>query len=135
MNVIKIIIIGFAILLTISIAILAFTTLNQEAAWEMELSNSLNNHTSWKGHPWYIAPMEGKTIQLYNGSVYQVNSDHWDSCEHNPQQGHLIGIGYTNKTAFDERRLLDQDFMTRNYTATYQTILWENATLVARVFN
>lgn len=81
-------------------------------------------------HSWYIAPMQGHEVQLNNGSWYFVHSDHWDSCEHNPNQGHLIGIGYTNKTAFDERVILDRDVITRNYTATFQTIYWVNASLV-----
>lgn len=84
-------------------------------------------------HPWYIAPMKGCTVQLYNGSLYTVNSDFWDSCEYNPNQGHLIGIGFTNKTAYDERVELDQNIMTRNYTATFQTIVWVNATQVKTV--
>jgi hypothetical protein len=84
-------------------------------------------------HPWHIASMEGYTVELYNGSSYIVHSDWWDSCEHNPEQGHLIGIGWTNKTAFDERVRLDMDFMTRNYTATFETIFWVNSTMVKNV--
>jgi hypothetical protein len=84
-------------------------------------------------HPWHIAPMKGYTVNLYNGSIYNVHSDWWDSCEHNPDQGHLIGIGWTNKTAFDERVRLDMDFMTRNYTATFETIFWVNSTMVKNV--
>lgn len=86
-----------------------------------------------QNHPWYIAPMKGYTVILYNGSQYFVNSDYWDSCEHNPDQGHLIGIGYVNKTACDIRCELDKDVLTRNYTATRELILWENATLVRDV--
>jgi hypothetical protein len=81
-------------------------------------------------HPWYIAPLKGYQVQLYNGSTYTVNSDYWDSCEHNPQQGHLIGIGFTNKTAYDERVILDQNVTTRDYIATFKTIAWVNATMV-----
>ncbi len=84
-------------------------------------------------HPWYIAPMKGFTVVLYNGSQYVVNSDRWYGCEHNPEQGHSIGIGYTNKTAYDERVQLDENVTTRNYTETYKTIAWVNATQVKTV--
>jgi hypothetical protein len=84
-------------------------------------------------HPWYVAPMKGCTVNLYNGSQYVVHSDWWNSCEHNPDQQHLIGIGYTNRTAYDIRVKLDEDVMTRNYTATFETIIWENASQVKGV--
>ena len=129
-------------IIAISIAIgLIFLIPNQlnlawdSEAYEREVNNSLYNHTPYGfgGHPWYIAPMKGKTVQLYNGSLYQVHSDYWDGCEHNPSQGHLIGIGSYNQTALNERIQLDMNFSTRNYTATHALIIWINATQVQSV--
>ena len=123
------------IIITLTIVLVTITiTSNLTTYYSDKYIQAIINQTPFteggQTHPWYIAPMKGYTVQLQNGSIYTVHSDYWDSCEHNPNQGHLIGIGYTNKTAYDERTLLDQDIATRNYTATFQTIAWVNASLV-----
>lgn len=122
-----------AVLLTVLIATSIPCFDFSSNTWEIEVNSSLYLHADFKGHPWYIAPMQGKTVELCNGSTYYVNSDYWDSCEHNPQQGHLIGIGYVNKTACGERVRLDKNPATRNFTATRALIVWANASLVVRV--
>lgn len=91
------------------------------------------NYDPYQGHTWYIRPMAGRTVQLYNGSVFYVTHDFWDSCEHNPDQQHFIGVGFTNKTLYEERTLLDQNPRTRNFIETHKTILWINANLVYEV--
>lgn len=117
------------IIVILSVILLVSTSLSiiLLKPFDTEVNASLYWHIDFKGHPWYIAPMQGKTVELYNGSTYYVHSDYWDSCEHNPEQGHLIGIGSYNQTALDERIILDRDVATRNYTATHQLIIWENA--------
>ena len=125
--------IGICILIAVAFLVLVIPYLNEDLAYETEVSNSLYNHASWEGHPWYIAPMEGKTVELYNGTSYKVIRDYWDSCEHNPEQGHLIGIGYINKTAYEERVILDGPVATRNFTATRQLLIWEDAAKVRLV--
>lgn len=134
----KISISSIMMLLSVALTILIFSTsvyfiICPEASWNIQVHCSLYFHFDFQGHPWYNAPMTGKIVQLTNSSTFYVHSDYWDSCEHNPQQGHLIGIGYTNKTLYDLRVQLDKNVSNRNYTATFQTVIWVNASTVASV--
>jgi len=103
-------------------------------AYEFEVHNSLFNHANWKGfHAWHIAPMEGRTVQLFNGSQYVVISDYWNSCGCNPDQKHEVCIGFVDKEKYLERVKLDECWETRNYTATRELVIWIDSSLVKEV--
>jgi len=101
----------------------SFVDVLQELNYEREIVESLFLYKNFRGHVWHIAPMENRLVALSDGRLVEVLGDHWDSCGHNPDQNHTITIGYVDLDLYRERVRLDQDYTTRNFTATRALVI------------
>ena len=95
----------------------------QQKSYEQEIVDSLFLEVDFRGHVWHVAPMESRLVALIDSRVVTVLYDEWDSCEHNPDQKHTLVLGYVDLDLYKERVKLDENFATRNVTATRELLI------------
>lgn len=108
----------------------SFVDFLQEENYEREVVESLFLYKNFRGHVWHIAPMENRLVALDDGRLVTVIADHWDSCEHNPDQNHTIAVEYVDEVLYEERVRLDRNPATRNFVDTYALLVWVDSSQV-----